>query len=223
MFESLHTHMDLYCERLEPGFWAEPLNALSNLAFVAAGIWGLSRARRRGSDAFVVLLCWWVVAIGVGSFLFHTFANGLTMWADVLPIAGFTLAYTLFNLRRFLGFSWPKSLVIFFVFYAAVAFITLQVPEWLRVASNGSTGYLPPFLALAFFGTWAIAAGNPVGWYNILAVGLFILSVSFRALDPVVCEALPIGTHFLWHTFNGLMLGVILAATIKYAHSSPTR
>jgi len=82
---------------------------------------------------------------------------------------------------------------------------------------------LPPLLALAFFGTWAIAAGNPVGWYNILAVGLFFLSVSFRALDPVVCEALPIGTHFLWHTFNGLMLGVILAATIKYAHSSPTR
>ena len=28
--------IDLYCERLSPGIWAEPINALTNLAFLVA-------------------------------------------------------------------------------------------------------------------------------------------------------------------------------------------
>lgn len=214
MFEHLHDHIDIYCERTGPEFWSEPVNALTNLAFVIAGLWGLRQARKGRPDAFVQLLCWWVVAIGVGSFLFHTFATTLTMWADILPIAGFTLAYTWFNLRRFLGFAWPKALLIFVSFYIAAGVITALVPDWLREASNGSTGYLPPFLALVFFGAWVIRAGNPVGWFNMAAAGIFLVSVTFRALDPVVCGTLPLGTHFLWHSLNGLMLGVILAAVV---------
>lgn len=216
MLQDLHAAIDIYCERTGPEFWSEPFNALTNLAFVAAGLWGLGAVRRRGAGGFAELLAWWVVAIGIGSFLFHTFATWLTMWGDILPIAGFTLVYTLFNLRRFLGFSWPKSLAIFLAFYVAVALVTYAVPDWLRVASNGSTGYLPPFLALVFFGIWVIRAGNPAGWYNIAAAAIFVVSVSFRALDPVVCEAMPLGTHFLWHSFNGLMLGVVLAGVARY-------
>ena len=219
MLEDLHAAIDIYCERTGPHFWAEPVNALTNLAFVAAGLWGVAAVRRHRAGAFAEALAWWVVAIGVGSFLFHTFATRLTMWADVLPIAGFTFAYTLFNLRRFLHFSWPKSLAIFLAFYVAAGLLTAGVPEWLREASNGSTGYLPPFLALAFFGVWVIRAGNPAGWYNIAAAGIFVLSVTFRALDPVVCEAMPLGTHFLWHTLNALMLGVVLAAVAR--HGAP--
>lgn len=219
MFSDLHAQLDLYCERTGPEFWSEPVNALTNLAFVAAGLWGVSVSRRRGRDGFALLLCWWVVAIGLGSFLFHTFATRATMWADILPIAGFTLAYTLFNLRRFLGFGWPKALAIFVAFYAVAAVLTLLVPEWLREASNGTTGYLPPFLALLFFGAWLVRVGHPAGWYNLGAVAIFVVSVTFRALDPVVCEAMPLGTHFLWHSFNGLMLGVVLAAVVNHGGS----
>jgi uncharacterized protein (DUF983 family) len=217
MFDDLHAAIDIYCERTGPEFWSEPVNALTNLAFVAAGLWGVAALGRRGrEDGFALLLAWWVVAIGIGSFLFHTFATRLTMWADILPIAGFTLAYTLFNLRRFLGFAWPKALAIFLVFYVVAGLLTASVPQWLVQASNGSTGYLPPFLALVVFGVWVIRAGNPAGWFNLAAAGIFVVSVSFRALDPVVCAALPLGTHFLWHAFNGLMLGVVLAAIVRH-------
>lgn len=217
MFSGVSTHLDLYCERTGPEFWSEPINALTNLAFVAAGLWGVRETRRRDAGSFAMVLCWWVVAIGIGSFAFHTDATRLTMWADVLPIAGFTLAYTLYNLRIFLTFSWPKSLAIFFAFYAAATLVTLSVPDWLREASNGSTGYLPPFFALIFFGIWVIRAGHAAGWFNIAAASIFVVAVTFRALDPVVCETLPLGTHFLWHSLNGLMLGVILAAVTRYA------
>lgn len=217
MFETLTRSIDLYCERTGPEFWSEPVNALTNLAFVAAGLWGVAYARRARAGGFAEVLGWWVVAIGIGSGLFHTFANEATKWADIIPIAGFTLAYTLYNLTRFMRMPWSKALPIFFGFYVAVGILTALVPDGLRQATNGSTGYLPPFLALVFFGILVIRSGNPVGWFNIAAAGIFTLSVTFRAIDPVVCGSFPLGTHFLWHTLNGLMLGVLLAATVRGA------
>ncbi|MDQ6437050.1 ceramidase domain-containing protein [Mesorhizobium sp. LHD-90] len=209
-------HVDLYCERTGPEFWSEPTNALTNLAFVAAGVWGVYTVRRRRAGTFSEVLAWWVVVIGIGSALFHTFANAVTIWFDILPIAGFTLAYTLFNLRRFVGMPWGKALAIFVGFYVVVGAITALVPAWLREASNGTTGYLPPFLALIFFGILVVRAGSPAGWYNIAAACIFVGSVVCRVIDPLVCESFPLGTHFLWHLLNGLMLGVLLAAVARY-------
>lgn len=216
MLDGIAQAVDLYCERTGPEFWSEPVNALTNLTFVAAGLWGVSAVRRNGAGAGAELLAWWVVAIGIGSMLFHTFANELTKWADILPIATFTLAYSLFNLRRFLGMGWPSTIAIFVGFYAAVAVLALSVPDWLRAATNGSTGYLPPFLALIFFGGLVIAGGSRAGWYNLAAAAMFCAAVAFRAIDLRVCDAFPLGTHFMWHVVNGLMLGVVLAAVARY-------
>ena len=216
MWQTLLTPVDLYCERTGPGLWAEPANALTNVAFIAAGLWGVWQVRRHRTGAFAEVLAWWVVTVGIGSTLFHTFASKGTIWADILPIAGFTLAYTLFNLRRFLGMDWGKAILVFVAFYAVAGLITYAVPDWLRQASNGTTGYLPPFLALAFFGAWVAATGNRAGWYNLTGSAIFVVSVICRMIDPLVCASFPLGTHFLWHVFNGLMLGVLLAAVARF-------
>ncbi len=216
MWQTLLTPVDLYCERTGPGLWAEPANALTNLAFIAAGLWGVWQMRRYRTGTFAEVLAWWVVAIGIGSTMFHTFATKGTIWADILPIAGFTLAYTLFNLRRFLGMEWGKAILVFVAFYVVVGLITYAVPDWLRQASNGTTGYLPPFLALAFFGAWVASTGNRAGWYNLTGSAIFVISVICRMIDPLVCASFPLGTHFLWHVFNGLMLAVLLAATARF-------
>ena len=44
MFEAV----DLYCERLGPGLWAEPINAITNAAFliIAYFVWQLANQRR---------------------------------------------------------------------------------------------------------------------------------------------------------------------------------
>jgi hypothetical protein len=34
-----------------------------------------------------------------------------------------------------------------------------------------------------------------------------VLSLVFRSLDEIVCPAVPLGTHFLWHILNAVMLG----------------
>ncbi|TPK89584.1 hypothetical protein FJ567_30205 [Mesorhizobium sp. B2-4-16] len=53
--QTLLTPVDLYCERTGPGLWAEPANALTNPAFIAAGLWGVQQARRYKTGT---LCCW---------------------------------------------------------------------------------------------------------------------------------------------------------------------
>jgi len=38
-------HIDGYCERLDPSFWSEPVNAVTNAAFVIAAIFVLRRVQ----------------------------------------------------------------------------------------------------------------------------------------------------------------------------------
>ena len=36
--------------------------------------------------------------------------------------------------------------------------------------------------------------------------GLLVVSLTFRTLDEPLCAAIPLGTHFLWHILNAIML-----------------
>lgn len=98
------TPIDIYCERISAAFWAEPLNAVSNLAFILAALWGWIEAKRRDRlDPMTMVLILLAGMIGVGSFLFHTFANAWSSLADVIPIWTFVLLFVLVALRRVAG------------------------------------------------------------------------------------------------------------------------
>jgi hypothetical protein len=101
-------YVDNYCERLAPGFWGEPLNAVSNVAFVLAALWVWRWWQRQAVqprwDVNAVLVC--LGLIGAVSFAFHTFA---TRWAgalDVLFIALYLLLYLAVYAHRALGLRW---------------------------------------------------------------------------------------------------------------------
>ena len=86
--------VNIYCERLDPSFWSEPLNAISNAAFIIAALVCLMKARQSGrTDFLTMLLVTILFAIGVGSFLFHTIASRWAGLADTLPIVLFILVY----------------------------------------------------------------------------------------------------------------------------------
>ena len=44
------TPIDIYCERVGPDFWAEPLNAISNAAFLVAAYPAYGEWRRKTPD-----------------------------------------------------------------------------------------------------------------------------------------------------------------------------
>ena len=99
--------IDLYCERVGPGLWNEPLNAVTNLAFIAAGLLLVIALRRADPalrrDPAIVALVALLFVIGLGSGLFHTFATFWAMLADVVPIAVFILLYMYLALRRLIA------------------------------------------------------------------------------------------------------------------------
>ncbi|MEI9899791.1 MAG: hypothetical protein WDN31_06160 [Hyphomicrobium sp.] len=115
-----------YCERGgDPSFWAEPLNAISNGAFIVAGLvagWQLARSPRKDWALFEWLLIAIAVCIGIGSFMFHTYA---TVWAipyDTVPISLFMLGYLGYALRRFAGAPWIVVIAAMIGFYVSVKY-----------------------------------------------------------------------------------------------------
>lgn len=198
MFEPI----DAYCERTSAAYWAEPVNAVTNAAFLIAAVvmWRRTQGLPMARALSVVL-----GVIGVGSYLFHTHANRLAALMDVLPILAFILLYVFAATRDLLGARgwWPWVAVAGFFPYAIGAGAALGAV----LPLGSSAGYAPiPPLILAY--AWAVGRSAPrTGWGMALGAGILILSLTFRTLDGPFCEALPLGTHFLWHILNGVMLG----------------
>ncbi len=80
--------VDNYCERLLPGFWDEPLNAVSNIAFWLAAwlVWRRWQRWQRSvftnvqpeaasGSADIKSLLAMLLLIGASSFAFHTLAT----------------------------------------------------------------------------------------------------------------------------------------------------
>jgi hypothetical protein len=80
---------------------------------------------------------------------------------------------------------------------------------------NGSAGYLP-----SLAGQWLIAFGlrnthKKASQKMWQAGGIFIVSLAFRSVDMAVCDSFAIGTHFMWHALNALMLYTVISATLR--------
>lgn len=205
-----------YCERTSAAFWAEPLNALSNLAFVAtavvAWVWTLRAGRR---DPGLDLLIGITAAIGVGSFLFHTLATPWAALADVLPILLFIIVYLVLICRRWFGLGWRWSLAL------GLAYLPVSLGArlvWRTVAGGtGALGaYLPALAALLGCALLLARRRHPASPWLAAAAALFALSLAFRSLDLPLCAAVPMGTHFLWHLLNGILLAFLLRAMLSY-------
>lgn len=209
--------IDIYCERGSAAFWAEPLNAWSNLAFPAAAAWATLAARRQGGATpeywLLVLLA---ALVGVGSFLFHTFANVWSEYADTIPIWTFVAATILVVVNRAAGLR-PGPFVIGGL-VATVVFIVIFVTATDPAPAvppppdplNGSGQYAPALAALAAFAAFAWSRRMPTRGLLLAATLAFLAALFFRSIDIRVCATLPMGTHFLWHLLNGLMVGLIL-------------
>ena len=201
-----------YCERTDASYWSEPLNAVSNAAFlIAAALCWRITARDHGARLLVVLLA----AIGIGSYLFHTHAQLWAMLADVLPIQAFILVYIYLATVRFLAAPAWAGLA------AAVAFVPLSGLVGAGIAAlfgplNGSVGYMPVVLLIVAYAL-ALARRAPATARG-MAIGAAILAVSlfFRTIDDAVCARFPPGTHFLWHALNGVMLGWMILVLVRH-------
>ena len=208
--------VDIYCERLGPGYWAEPVNALTNAAFPLAALWAAASSRRRGTDAAGWLLIGLGGLIGVGSFLFHTHAVTWAELADTGPIWGFVGAYVLAVVLRMHGRPVPVAPMLAVAAAAGlgIGWQGLTPPGAAPAAThdpfNGSLAYAPAVIAQAVFVAVLFVQRHPHRGWVLAALLTFLASLSFRTIDMRLCAALPLGTHFLWHLLNGVMVGLLL-------------
>ncbi len=218
-----------YCERgQDPSFWAEPINAVTNAAFIIASVIGLMlwlkrpAAERGLVELFLIAV---VFVIGTGSFLFHTFAEPWAAAADTIPIGIFMVSYLAYALSRYLRWH-PIAVVIALV----VFFIALWQSSVFRCDGgpcfNGSLAYGPAFLVLVLIGGWLAYRKQPEGAYVFGAGLVFAVSLTFRTLDRDICDLTnlvgsgEIGTHFLWHILNAIVLGLLLVAAVRFGMRS---
>jgi hypothetical protein len=204
------TPLDLYCERTDASFWSEPVNAVSNAAFLiaAAAAFHLWRRGDRADWPALVLIAV-VAAVGVGSFVFHTVAIRAAILADVIPIAVFIYGYLLLALIRFLHFRCIAAAAIVVAFAASAQALSALTPPRLL---NGSVGYLPALAALIAVALAAREEGARRGLG--LAALVFAISLGFRTADIALCPEFPLGTHFVWHVLNAVVLYMLLRTAI---------
>lgn len=202
----LWAQVDGYCERLDFSFWAEPLNAVTNLSFLIAALVMLEWTRAMTAGRTMARALTWILFIlSFGSFAFHTFATNWAMLTDVLPIIAFVLLYIFALGRDVMGQGSVKAGLLVVAF---LGFNALTGPLFAGLDFVGSSAaYLPIPLFLAGLVAW-IATRHAVTARRLsIALGLMVVSLTLRTLDMPLCGHWPHGTHFLWHLINGLMLG----------------
>ncbi len=202
-------YVDAYCERIAPGFWGEPLNSLSNLAFLLAAVLLFLLARR--AQPTLVALPVLVALIFVGSATFHTIA---TPWGGALD-SGFIAVFLLYYIALFAHLFW--HLPWRHAWLAAPAFLLFTVLVTLIAGLFDFAGpgmYLAALLGLAILTATLVRQHDPAWRLFALPTLTFAVSLTFRTLDSPLCSTLPTGTHFLWHLLNALTLYLVSRAAI---------
>jgi len=199
-----------YCERLAPGLTGEPLNAVSNVAFLAAGIALLrmqSSLRGRGTTvpSEVGALPYLVLGVAACSFVFHTLATRWAGWLDSVSILVYCVVAIYGFLRHAVAAQRAPSLLVAALF-AAVSVSTRWLPP---DTLNGSAAYFPNLLVLTAVSAY-LNQRHAAAWRSLaLATTLFAAALALRTLDRAWCSALPIGTHFLWHLLTAAVIWLV--------------
>jgi hypothetical protein len=235
-------HLFLYCERgLSSALTAEPVNALTNLAFVAVALWWL----RRPTAPTIRFLASLAAMVGIGSLLFHTFAQRWAQVADVLPIAAFMTAATVVVAVSVLQASAREIAVAFAgVALAATALglygavngcqfssatltdLTLQPNRCL----NGGLAYVLPGFVLASVAILLAKRHVPGANRFMLASVVFAVSLAARSADIAICplslfDGLRLTGHAVWHLGTAFVAHLIISGIAAAVTSSaiPTR
>ncbi len=212
-----------YCERAgDTGLFAEPVNTITNIAFFLAAALAHLHQRKQPSinrdidcTIFIVL----VALMGLGSTLFHVFAQRWALVADVVPITIFILVYMNYALNRFLNLTPGVSFLL-----TGAYLMTAPALAWIPggiTGMNGSVSFVPAFLVLLTVGLIMQRRGHPGAWWLLTAAGVFAVSLTFRTIDKAVCNYTVVadhatGTHGLWHILNATLLYLLIRGAIDH-------
>lgn len=208
--QSTFSYIDGYCERKhDPSPMAEPLNLFTNLAFVIGALMVFKAMKAynmltpRNWD--ITLLTVILAAIGFGSAAFHSVPNALTLNMDVLPITLFIHLYVISFFIRVIGLKPISAILVVLLFFGAELFFE---NTFSRNTLNGTIMYIPTYLMmLVMVLLLGFIKQNPLYLHLINTAVIWTFSLAFRTVDMQICTHTQyIGTHFIWHLLNAIVL-----------------
>ena len=165
--------------------------------------------RKQAHNSSIAAIVGMIAAIGIGSFMFHTMATPFTRWLDIIPIFLFQLLFIRFYTRRVINLPVAVIGILLIVFLAACVY-GRQFPDVI----NGSLIYAPALLVIFVLGLYHYQSQKMERRLLLGASSLFLLSIFFRSIDNMICAQFVLGTHFLWHILNALVIYLAMRALI---------
>ena len=136
--------------------------------------------------------------------LFHTFAQTWAAILDVAAILIFILTYIFIANRSFLAWSKMVSVfcvILFFPYQLLLANILSNIQFF------GSSVHYIPVAILIFIYSGLLRKTEPnLSRGLLIGAVILCLSIVFRIIDEPLCSVLSVGTHFVWHILNAIML-----------------
>jgi len=215
--------VDHYCERTSAALDAEPVNAVTNFAFpIGAAILWLRYGRRpvMAGRGLIVALIFAMAMVGFGSLLFHVVGTRWAEWGDVVPILVFILLYLWFVLTHLFGLTVILKAAILAIFFAATFYLEAAVPGdvlW------GGALFVPTIIVFITIGIVLNRRGHPAGAAMLAAMTVFFCAYFFRSLDHAICNAVPLGSHFMWHLLNALLLFLLIRLAVLHCSMQGAR
>lgn len=209
-------HAHGLCERTSEGLLGEPLNALSNGFFIIVAI-VIYRYYHRHPDLRgkwiwdIHALTFLTFTIGVCSTIFHMYPTPTTELMDIIPIVAFIMLFFTSIIVRIGKTNTFQTIICLMAFVGSTHIFVSQFPD----ALNDSIGYLSTMTALVVIALYLHMLRRPSSHQFLLAALLGVISLFFRAVDNAACGVLPTGTHFLWHSFNAVLIYILMRQVIR--------
>jgi hypothetical protein len=197
-----------YCGRFASGFFGEPLNSFSNLAFVFGAFyaWHVWRSNVN-RDRWQLILFILSAGIGFGSFIFHSAPTPNTLLADLVPIQIFALAFLGYVALKYLRLSSKAVVVILILFLVGRQSWVALVPPG---ALGGGITHVPALFLLVAI-TFVLRRKGLLLWrYLACASVAYSAALLVRSWDLAVCSYFPWGLHWAWHILTALTASILV-------------
>ena len=192
-----------YCESAAGWIVSQPLNAASNLVFVALAWW-------TWNDPAARLHRFGLLAVALGSLVWHT---AMQPWALILDVGAIVLWAALWALdwSRAVDVPWRRRApwaTLYLCVCVAVGWALLPVmPMWSAV-------FVPYAVGCTVLARSESTLPALRGWWALSAIAM-AAAMFFRENDLRLCADVPVGVHWLWHLLTGIsLLGPIRALSL---------
>ena len=194
-------------------FPAEPWNAVTASLFVVVALAWLVRLRGRYRGYPFLMSCLAVLLVGgVGGTLYHALrTRQVYYYLDVVPIQLLPIAGAAFltvRLWRRRGWLYLGGALLAYLGTSALL-LTLVLPQSRQLAVNLNYAALAAVVLLPTAAVLVATRFRHAGWV-VAALIAFAIAWFFRLLDARVGVYLPMGSHWLWHTFGAACTALVI-------------